>query len=127
MSVRPILVGTGCAAIAQFLALGLAGAGHGWVTPFFYSPLLFIAYPVILVRLTEQRRRARWVEVALLAIAIAIDLRLVANALGSEATYFSQVMTDAPVFLIPWLCLWSTWQILTVRLLLRSFNNAKDG
>ena len=126
MRIRPILIGASCAAVAQFLALGLAGAGHGWVAPFFYSPLLFVAYPVVLARLADQNRRARWIEVALLAVAIAADLRLVANALGPEAVYINRMMADAPVFLVPWLCLWSAWQILTVWLLLRGLFRTKE-
>lgn len=126
MDIRPILIGVSCAAVAQVLSLGVAGAGHGWVAPFFYSPLLFLTYPVVLVRLADRERRAGWVEVALVVVAIAADLCLVTDALGPEAVYIDRVSADAPFFLISWLCLWSAWQILTVLLLLPSFYGAKD-
>lgn len=127
MSARPILIGASCAAVGQFLALGVAGAGHGWVAPFFYSPLLFVAYPLVLARLADRNRRTRWIEVALLTVAIAADWGLASNALGPEAIYVTRVLAAAPIFLVSWLFLWSGWQILALWLLLHSFRGAKDG
>lgn len=125
MSIKPILTGLGCAVVAQFLALGLTGAGHGWVAPFFYSPLLFVAYPIVLARLIQPSRRMIWIEIMLLAAAVAADTYLAANALGSEASYVNRVMAAAPAFLVLWLCLWSAWQPLLIWLLLRGLRS--DG
>lgn len=125
MRKRLVLIGLSCAIVAQFLALGLTGAGHGWVAPFFCSPLLFITYPLVLARVMEPNRQTIWIEIALLAVAIAADLYLGANALGSEARYVDRMIADAPAFFIPWLCLWWGWQIMVIWLLLRSPRGAE--
>jgi hypothetical protein len=54
---RPIaaaITGIMFAAVAQFLAFGLSGAGHGWTEPFFFSAAMWITLPVMAIRLSRR-------------------------------------------------------------------------
>ncbi|HEX8363986.1 MAG TPA: hypothetical protein VF603_01725 [Allosphingosinicella sp.] len=110
-----IVVGLTVAALAQLLALLVTGAGHGWGQPLRFSPALFVAYPIVFVRLRSPGTLA-WTDVALLAGAGLLDLLLV-HQTGIEGTeYFHRVMAMPPIPHL-WLLLWLLWQALAVKIL----------
>ena len=116
-------VGLGLAALAQFLALFLAGSGHGWVAPFFFSLGLWLLIPFALA-LTATRPEP--VLSVLAAIGLACDALLIERSLG-EASYISRYVqvngTLGILFIGLWLCLWVSWQAVVVRsLFARSFS-----
>jgi len=70
------LAGVAAAAVAQFVALLLTGAGHGWIRPFWFSLWLWPLLPLTLVRL-GQRRRQLALDAGLLLLAVVLDVALV--------------------------------------------------
>jgi len=111
-----LILGFGLAALAQILALFLAGAGHGWVAPFFLSAGLWFLIPLTLALTSRERNRP--ILLILVAIALAADALLIERALA-EAAYISRyVQVNGFLgFLIIglWLCLWFSWQAMAVR------------
>jgi len=101
-----IALGLVLAAIAQFIALAIAGAGHGWITPFWFSPALFVLNPIAFAR-AARRGKAEAVDIVLIALAGALDVALFAMTLQEGTQYFSRV---SPFNWI-WLGLWLLWQI----------------
>jgi len=110
-----IVVGLAVAALAQLLALLVTGAGHGWGQPLRFSPALFVAYPIVFVRLRSPGTLA-WTDVALLAGAGALDLLLVRQTGIEGSEYFHSVMAMPPIPHL-WLLLWLLWQALAVKIL----------
>jgi hypothetical protein len=109
------------AGFAQCLALLMTGAGHGWITPFFYSPALFVAYPIVLVRIFGKdsgapRRRWLAVDLLLVAAAVLLDFLLVRTTLDEGIQYVERVMAVPPLPHL-WVLLWVAWQALAVGLL----------
>ena len=116
-----VMGGLWCAFIAHGIALLLTGAGHGWVAPFTFSALLWVAWPLSLLRWLDRQSRTFWIEARLLLAAVAADVRLHQNIVGDEARYFAASMTIAPVFTGLWLLLWGAWQVLVLFVMVRRF------
>jgi hypothetical protein len=110
-----IVAGLVVAALAQMLGLLIGGAGHGWGQPFLFSPALFVAYPVVFLRLRAPGTLA-WTDVALLAAAGGLDMLLVRATQAEGTRYFDAVMAMPPIPHL-WLALWLLWQALTVKIL----------
>ena len=118
-------IGVLAAGVACFLALGLAGAGHGWVEPVLFSWVLFVVYPLVLLR---SGNGPRWLaaDLAVVVLALVLDvsiyLRSAASAGGVTGPIGSFVpgidMSMLP-FLVMWLGLWFHWQFIAVRSLWR--------
>ena len=108
-----IALGLLVAFIAQFLAFLLAGAGHGWVAPFFLSFVLWVLLPMTLAIAWPIGRGSRLALLAILVVALVADAVLVSRSIG-EAGYISQYIKINGVagYLIIglWLCLWTFWQ-----------------
>jgi len=114
-----VLASLALAASAQYLAFGLAGAGHGWVAPLFYSLLLFVAYPVAFLRRMDTSHPSIAIDVGLLVVAGIADLLLVIQTVIQEPHYFVMVIGFAGPFAVLWLVLWCLWQMLAVSTLRR--------
>jgi hypothetical protein len=110
-----IVAGLAVAALAQIVALLVTGAGHGWGQPLLFSPALFVAYPLVFLRLRSPGTLA-WTDVALLAAAGVLDLLLVRGTAAEGTEYFHRVMAMPPIPHL-WLALWLLWQALTVKIL----------
>jgi hypothetical protein len=106
------LGGLCCAALGQFLALIVAGAGHGWNAPLTFSLALFLLFPAALVAQVDQEASSFVAEMAMLGVGIGLDLLLLVNILGTESSYFQTAMRTAGLFPILWLGLWIAWQVL---------------
>ena len=104
----------------QGLALGLAGAGHGWGDPLLFTlPLVFL-YPAALIRGFESGRGRRWIDMLLLLTGLALDLLLVGRSLGEESVYFLRIWQFEPAAVAIWMILWAGWQAVLVVRVLRS-------
>lgn len=110
-----IVAGLVLAAFAQMLGLLITGAGHGWAQPFRFSPALFLAYPIVFVRLRAPGTLS-WMDVALLGAAGVLDMLLVHQTRIEGTEYFRRVMALPPIPHL-WLLLWLLWQALTVKIL----------
>lgn len=112
---RPLLVllGLAIASAAQFLAFVLVGAGHGWVSPFFVSLIQFLMWPFALVRLADRASLSPIPEAILLGIAAVADLWLITATIG-EARYFSHMFESYPAFVLGWIAIWASWQLVAV-------------
>ena len=108
-----VVVGLLGAATAQLIAFGMAGAGHGWITPFWFSMPLWILVPVALcvsgIRGGYPRGR-RGFLIALALVGVALDVGLVWATLGEGSKYFWQIMRLAPLLAVVWLALFAGWQ-----------------
>ena len=123
------LSGVVIAAVAQFIALMLTGAGHGWITPFWFSPALWLLMPIVLVRLRNRvpsKTGSPLPNVSLLLIALALDIALIIRtfAEGSDqfmngSDYLMKVAAVDPPLVMTWILLWLSWQIGALFLLLR--------
>ncbi|HEX5182038.1 MAG TPA: hypothetical protein VFW19_02680 [Allosphingosinicella sp.] len=104
--------------VAQFIAFGIGGAGHGWIAPFYFSIPLFFLYPLVFIRAFSNTGK-REIDAAILVIAAVLDTLLLRNALYSESEYVIRMWGDAGGVVALWLALWVGWQILTVLSLAR--------
>ena len=101
-------LGLTLAAFAEYWALGIAGGGHGWVVPFFLSPVLFVLNPVAFDLVLRAQPRLSVVTI-LLAIAVVSDCTLIFATQGDEPAYFWK---DAALFYnLDWVGLWVLWQV----------------
>jgi hypothetical protein len=117
-----VALGFGLAALAQLLSLILAGAGHGWVTPFFLSFALWMLFPVTLYLASLSGGTARIMLFVLALIAIVADILLIRGALGERDTLLAMIKVNGALgrlFVVLWLMLWFTWQVVTVRALVK--------
>jgi hypothetical protein len=100
------VLGLALAMIAQFIALLMTGAGHGWITPFWFAPLLFVLNPIAFVRVAG-RRKGGTIDILLIALAVMLDVALYAKTAAEGVAYFWRVSP----FNWLWLALWSAWPI----------------
>ena len=116
-----IALGLGLAALAQLLALFLAGAGHGWITPYFVSPALWVLIPVTLYIIRDNARFGMLAFGSMLAIALGADLLLINWTLDEwdAFLFYIQVadLVGLPIMGL-WLCLWFFWQAMLIRSLI---------
>jgi hypothetical protein len=104
--------------VTQFIGLGIGGAGHGWVAPFFFTMPLVLLYPLVFIR-AFSRAGARKVDVSILVVAAALDLFLLRNLFFQEYEYFLKVWNFGSTIVALWFGLWAAWQVLAVAALLR--------
>lgn len=116
---RPLLalLGLAVAGAAQLLAFALVGAGHGWVSPFFASLILFMTLPFALIRLADRVSLSPIPEAILLGIALIADIWLIAATIG-EARNFQHMLETYPAFVLGWIAIWLSWQALASAALL---------
>ena len=121
---RAATLGLLLALFGNFLAFMLAGAGHGWCSPIFVSPALFVAYPFVLVRgahLEAKRSGSSWVDLATLALALAADVHFVLFFTSFENTdTLLREHVPGEGFLEAWVVIWIGWQFLALRNFVRA-------
>lgn len=113
-----IALGLLLALVAQFLAVMLAGAGHGWVAPFLLSFALWVLLPMTLaIAWPIGRGSSRVALLAIVVVALCADAVLVSRTI-SEVDYLSAyIKVNGLLGLLIiglWLCLWSFWQAMLV-------------
>jgi len=111
-----IVAGLLCAALAQWLAFLMAGAGHGWVAPFFFSHFLFLLYPLAFLRRVTNSG-SLGVDATLVSFGVILDIVLLFMTVSGEAQYFMRVVSLSIAPMI-WILLWGLWQVVAVSSLL---------
>jgi hypothetical protein len=107
------------AALAELMALGLAGAGHGWLAPAWFSLILFFVYPASLFRSVIAGRNAITFDVVMLVLALCTDLLVFLQTNANEVEYYQRAVQSDPTYVAVWLALWFGWQALTAVTILR--------
>lgn len=118
-----IALGFAIAAVCQFLSLLLAGAGHGWVTPFFLSMPLWIAVPATFYLTRRRGRGPTIILAAIILTAVGLDALLVRGTLHEQETLLALIRVNGFLggfFVGLWLALWFTWQAVAAHGLLRA-------
>lgn len=119
-----VLAGIGAAAFAQLLSFGIGGAGHGWIAPFFFSPIMWFTLPLMAARLVQRGAgsdKLPFVDGLMLLSALALDAALIGATrkemfdIGPEQTNIV-LSLQWPLISI-WLVLWLSWQIAALFLL----------
>lgn len=115
-----IICGIVIAFIGQFFAIMLAGAGHGWNTPFRVSLVLWLAYPATLMRVKTDQRHS--FDLALLVLAALADIGLVAFTRFEGVEYFVRVVRFPGAWWVigVWVLIWLGWQIAVPARLMQS-------
>ena len=116
-----IVWGISIASVGQFLALMLAGAGHGWNTPFWVSLTLWFAYPATFVSLRAGGGHS--FDRVLLVLAPITDVGLVALTFAEGAEYFARVMRFPGNWWVVagWALIWVGWQFVVVARSMKPF------
>lgn len=111
-----MLAGLPIGLFAALLGVGVAAGGHGWVSAFFASLILPLAYPLSLWRWISDRD-LRLDALPLLA-AMAANAWLVRATLR-EWDYFAHMWVSAAVLMAIWVVLWFGWQAIALGALAR--------
>lgn len=114
-----VAIGLVASLATQAVALGLAGAGHGWMAPLWVSSVLIFLYPLVVVRVFASPEASIKVDATILLLAGVIDLFLLHNALVTERTYFLKIWNFSASAVSLWIGLWAGWQLLAIVSLLK--------
>ena len=109
--VGALALGLVIAFMANFLAMGLAGGGHGWDSPFFASMLLWVAYPFVLIRglrVFAGGTSSSRVDGSILAAALASNFLLAWLTYSEGVEYFERTLGYGVAEL--WIAIWLGWQ-----------------
>jgi hypothetical protein len=102
-----LVVGLPLGVLLLYVGMIVGGLGHGWVTPFWFSFLGPLIYPVVVFRLLNIRDRWLWADFALLGLAAILDLAVYTNTIEEGVHFFYRVGNAAYI----WLGFWSLWQV----------------
>ena len=111
-TVSALLGGAAAGALLAFLALELAGAGHGWVSQG-VSVVGSIAAP--LASVAWVRRGERWsrrLAGCLLILGVTLDVAIVIMTQLEGWRYPAEAWRRVPLGVLAWLTLWIGWQAL---------------
>ena len=128
MKPRGLILGLILAAIAQFLAMLLAGAGHGWVSPLLFSVALWIFIPSTLLAMRQVDNGSRNLMLGMAAVALAADVWLIIRSMDESRYIRLYVDVNGAlglIIILLWLGLWLFWQGLLVRALLGGRKGAR--
>jgi hypothetical protein len=124
MSVRvkillSLVIGSAFGLIILGVGIVVAGLGHGWTTPLWFSFLGPIVCPVVVFRLLNFKDRYLWFDIALLIGGVFLDLTIYIKTIEDGVSYFYRVGEFAYV----WIGLWAIWQVaLVIKLVFSAFN-----
>jgi len=122
-------LGLAAALLAQLLALFLAGAGHGWVSPTWASILLWIAFPAAFALAwpgnveAMQLSETRPLLLSMAVIGLLADAWLIKSTIDEVGHLLRYLQINGAVgYAIAgsWLTLWLICQVLVARALLIS-------
>ncbi|MEO5775015.1 MAG: hypothetical protein ABIQ32_12985 [Sphingomicrobium sp.] len=117
-----IIAGLLLAAVAQVLALGFAGGGHGWVTAVFASLALWVFLPVGFVFASPVRGYKpdrKGILLTLTFIGLISDISLGYATFSEGMRYFEKAFAAFAPWVFFWLAVWFSWQILNLITLTR--------
>ena len=97
--------------VVSVLAVGMAGAGHGW-TSASVSVVSVIAAPLTGVAWGFRRRRwSLWLSAILVATAIGVDFALFVMTKNEGSNYVENVLRVASDSVVLWAFLFASWQL----------------
>ena len=117
MKVGGFVIGLLLAFFGHFLALAIAGAGHGWTTPLWASFLLWIVLPATFATISPRGRQlfgGKRDLLALAAVGMVADAALIWVTIHEGTQYFWAAMETATPFAVLWLAVWASWQLLAL-------------
>lgn len=90
------------------LCLGffIAGAGHGWITGFYFSLISLVAYPFLKYYLLNQNK-CKGLFIFSLNIMLTILMYFTTKEEGNE--YFAKMFQGLPLLMILYFILWFGW------------------
>ena len=109
-----VVAGLLCAAAMQGLAFFMMAAGEGWIAPFYFSFVGYLAFPLAFVqRAGADDDESLAVDGALAFLAVGCDLFLLFTTMAYELQYFLQSVS---LTLLPmlWIGLWIIWQVVAI-------------
>lgn len=98
------------------LALIAAGAGHSWTAALPFGLLSLGLFPLAFSRLAKPISVTPTSSRALLALALGLDLLLVASTISEGIRYVNNVFGIA----VLWVAVWSLWQIAALITLIKT-------
>jgi hypothetical protein len=102
-----LVVGLALGVLLLYVGLIVGGLGHGWVTPFWFSFLGPLIYPVVVFRVLNFGDRWLGADIGLLGLAAILDLAVYSNTIEEGVHFFYRVGDAAYI----WLGFWSLWQV----------------
>lgn len=118
----PKVIGSVLGVLCALLSVGIAGAGHGWVSALPFGLLAIVLYPVSFSRLRRFREGSVLGSCIMLAVALVLDILLFMFSLSEGGGYFLKVLGGA----ILWLVLWSGWQLAAIATLVLQKSGEKE-
>ena len=118
--------GLAAAAAAQFLSFLFAGAGEGWVSPLYFSAIMWVTMPLLCYRFranVAETRKWLGLDLCVFLSGLCLDAALfVATkneifSIGQEVALIVFSMTWP--FILPWVALWLLWQVAALVLVAR--------
>jgi len=105
------LIGIALAAVAEFVAVMLNFGGEGWGTPSLVSLVLFLGFPVALIRIYDTQNHDMRGDILLLVVAGLADVYLLVQT-QTEYRYFLRSFEGGAAG--SWLFFWLLWHALLV-------------
>jgi hypothetical protein len=97
----------------QWIALGIAAGGHGWLAPLWLSMFLLLLYPVAFMRAFGETTDQIRLDKGLLATAAVLDVVVLGSLFAERETIVRAWSIDEnPFVLALWAGLWTGWQVL---------------
>ena len=114
-----IVAGLLIAALAEYIAMLVGGAGHGWIAPLRYSPILFLLYPLALFRRLDEGGTTIMFDRAMLVVGVIASLLLLVDTVANESDYFPNLLNPYGLVVLFWMFLWVGWLIPTAMRMVR--------
>lgn len=98
--------------LAMATSLGIAGAGHGWISPLVVTVPLAALYPLVLARAVGKGSGSVAADGAILIFALLLDVLLLALSSYWEPGGFGAALRFGAGHVASWIALWIGWQLL---------------
>ena len=102
-----LVIGLALGIVLAGVGVLVAGAGHGWVTPFWFSVLGLAIYPLAVFRLLSYGDQYTGVDFGLILIGALLDAGVYAQTIEENFKHFDRLGS----FLFVWIGLWALWQV----------------
>jgi hypothetical protein len=113
----------------QWIALGIAAGGHGWLSPLWLSMPLFFLCPIAFIRAFCATTGRIWLDQGLLVVAGVLDVLLLRSIFIQRELILQlwNIFTDNRYVLALWIGLWFGWQLLSLATLIRKRRSRIDA
>jgi hypothetical protein len=98
----------------QWIALGIAAGGYGWIEPLWLSMLLIFLYPIAFIRAFCVTAGPARLDQHLLFLAAVLDALMVGSIFLHEEILRKavRIIPENLYWLALWIALWAGWQLL---------------